>query len=462
MPDPQPLESRHTTHAPVDRPDIWAGVECSVVRVGERIVDELSLTGHARRPGDLRRLAALGIRTVRYPALWERHPDAARGRMAWAGTDRRLATMEAMGLDPVLGLLHQGTGRWGEMLDPAFPQAFARYAADVAGRYPFVRTFVPINEPLTTARFAGLYGHWFPHRRDPAAFAALLVNQALAIRAAARAIRAVRSDALILVTEDVGDTWSTRLLESQAQFDRERRWTVLDALTGRLDRAHPLRAWLAWAGARERDLDDLAADPEPPDLIGVHHYPTSDRFLDHRLRRYPAWTHGGNGRVAYADVELVRVLADDRDSLREAILATWARYNLPLALTEVHLGGSVADRRAWWWEAVATADDLAAGGLDVRAVTAWSTFGSWEWPSLLTRSDGHYEPGLFDMRVRPPRRTILAGDVAAAVAGRRRTPAAPGWWRLPARLLYPPVAIGPAAAAELRASARRERSRSIA
>src|SRR5205823_6313716 len=50
------------------RPEIWAGVECSVVRVGDRIVDELALTGHARRPGDLRRLADLGVTAVRYPA----------------------------------------------------------------------------------------------------------------------------------------------------------------------------------------------------------------------------------------------------------------------------------------------------------------------------------------------------------------------------------------------------------
>jgi dTDP-4-dehydrorhamnose reductase len=426
---------------PDQAPEIWAGVECSVVRVGDRIVDELKLTGHARRPGDLRRLAELGVRTVRYPALWERHPDAAQGRFDWRGTDARLSVMRALGMEPVLGLLHQGTGRRGELLDPEFPRAFAAYARAVAERYPWVRAFLPINEALTTARFAGLYGHWFPHRRDDAAFVTLVVNQVRAYRAAARAIREVRPDAVIVATEDVGETLSTPELAGQARFDRTRRWLALDAMTGRLDREHPMRAYLVRGGAKARDLDLLARDPEPPDLLGIHHYPTSDRFLDHRLARYPEWTHGGNRQRAYADVELLRVLGHERDGLREAALAAWTRYRLPMALTEVHIGGPIADRRAWWWDAVHTADRLVSGGVDLRAVTAWSAFGSWEWPSLLTRVEGHYEPGLFDTRRRPPRATLLASDVAAAVAGNRRMPRQVGWWRRPTRVLYPPVAL---------------------
>ena len=46
----------------------------------------------------------------------------------------------------------------------------------------------------------------------------------------------------------------------------------------------------------------------PPDIIGINHYVTSERFLDERLDRYPPHTHGGNDRHRYADVEAVRVL----------------------------------------------------------------------------------------------------------------------------------------------------------
>lgn len=422
-------------------PEIWAGVECSVVRVHDRIVDELARTGHARRPGDLARLADLGIRTVRYPALWERHPDAAAGRFDWTWTDRRMETMRRLGLRPVLGLLHQGAGRSGELLEPGFAEAFADYAGTVAQRYPWVDAYVPINEPMTTARFAGLYGHWYPHARSDSVFTSLVVAEAQAFRAAVAAIRSVRPDATIIATEDVGVTFSTRRLADQARFDTARRWLILDILTGRFDRAHPLRWWLEIHGATAGTLDALCDTPAVlrPSVIGVHHYPTSDRFLDDRLERYPATSHGGNGRIAYADLEAVRVLGTERDGVREALVATADRYSLPVALTEVHLGGEARQRAAWWWDAVQTADDLSAAGRRIAAVTAWSAFGSWEWRSLLTLEEGHYEPGLFDTRRRPPRTMALALEVAAAAAGLRRRARVRGWWRRADRLAYPPV-----------------------
>ena len=59
-------------------------------------------------------------------------------------------------------------------------------ARSIARRLSAVRTFLPINEPLTTARFAGLYGWWDPGARDDGVFARLIVAQCLAIREATR------------------------------------------------------------------------------------------------------------------------------------------------------------------------------------------------------------------------------------------------------------------------------------
>ena len=52
--------------------EIWAGVESTVNRVGDRWHDQLELAGHGGRIDDLERVAALGIRRLRYPVLWER------------------------------------------------------------------------------------------------------------------------------------------------------------------------------------------------------------------------------------------------------------------------------------------------------------------------------------------------------------------------------------------------------
>ena len=51
---------------------LWGGIECTVNRVGDRYFDQIVRTGHEGRRDDLDRFAALGIKTLRYPVLWER------------------------------------------------------------------------------------------------------------------------------------------------------------------------------------------------------------------------------------------------------------------------------------------------------------------------------------------------------------------------------------------------------
>ena len=66
--------------------------------------------------------------------------------------------------------------------------------------------FTPVNEPLTTARFSGLYGHWYPHQRSNHAFVRALINQLRGVIGAMRAIREVSPDARLYQTEDCGST----------------------------------------------------------------------------------------------------------------------------------------------------------------------------------------------------------------------------------------------------------------
>ena len=45
--------------------ELWAGVECTVNRVGDEYSDQLERSGHAVRLRDLERLAELGVSTIR-------------------------------------------------------------------------------------------------------------------------------------------------------------------------------------------------------------------------------------------------------------------------------------------------------------------------------------------------------------------------------------------------------------
>jgi dTDP-4-dehydrorhamnose reductase len=414
--------------------ELWGGIECTVNRVGDEYFDQLERCGHGRRIADLERVAALGIRTVRYPLLWERTAPVESGT-SWEWADARLSGLRALNVEPILGLLHHGSGPRGtSLLDPDFPESLAHFAGAAARRYPWVRRWTPINEPLTTARFSALYGHWYPHARDDAAFARACMNQYRAIALAMRAIRRVIPEAELVQTEDGGRAYATPTLAYQADFENERRWLTFDAVTGRLSPDSAMGSSLLWLGVERSEIERLEElrRYESQVVLGINYYLTSDRFLDDRLDRYPESRRGGNGRHAYADVEAVRALPDPIPGAGERLCEAWARYELPLAITEAHAACTREQQLRWFHEVWRHAGEARAGGADVRAVTMWALLGAFDWSTLVTRADGRYEPGAYDLRGEQPRATALAclaRDLATrgdcehpALRGR-------GWWR---------------------------------
>ncbi len=434
--------------APTGRPEVWAGIECTVNRVGDRYHDQLARLGHEIRPDDVDRLADLGVKAVRYPVLWERH---AADPAEWIRTDDRLARLRARGVRPILGLVHHGSGPpHTSLVDPGFAEGLASFAAQVADRYPWADAYTPVNEPLTTARFTGLYGHWYPHGHDDDTFVRCLLNQCRAVVLAMDAIRRVNPMAQLVQTEDLGQTHAPPALRYQAEFENRRRWLSWDLLCGRVSGGHALSGYLKWAGASDTDLNWFLDHPCPPDALGVNHYVTSERYLDDRLDLYAPALHGGNGRHRYVDVEAVRVLARGTLGPRKIIRQAWNRYRIPVAVTEAHLGCTREEQLRWFAEVWGAARALRAAGADVRAVTVWSAFGAFDWDSLVTLDRGHYEPGAFDARTEPPRPTAIAALVKRVAAGGEPDHPildSPGWWHRPERLLFPD---GPSSAPAVR------------
>ncbi|HEX8639692.1 MAG TPA: SDR family oxidoreductase [Allosphingosinicella sp.] len=421
--------------------EMWGGVECTIARIGDDWRNQSEETGHERRAEDIDLIAGLGIRTVRYPILWEKIAPEGPDRLDFSWTDDRLARLREHGIKVIGGLLHHGSGpKYTELLDPDFPKKLGEFAARVAERYPWIEMWSPVNEPLTTARFSALYGHWYPHRRDYSAFLRALINECLGTLEAMRGIRAAVADAQLVQTEDLGKTFSTAPLRYQAAHENERRWLSLDLLCGRVDERHPFWSYLCGAGVSFGQLDALRSGEAKPDLLGINHYLTSERFLDHRLYLYPGHAPGGNGRDTYIDAEAVRVKRLEPDTgigprLREA----WERYNIPIAVTEVHHGCHRDEQLRWFAEVWDTAGRLRREGMDLRAVTIWSLFGNVDWRFLLTERNGFYDTGAYDTRSGTPRPTIIAKAASAYARGESLDHPvldSPGWWRRPPRL-YP-------------------------
>lgn len=418
--------------------EIWGGAECSVVRVGNNVYDQLACSGHEQRPGDLNYFHELGIKTIRYPLLWEKF-DANEDEF-FRLHDDRLEQLNKMGIKPIAGLLHHGSGPFHTNLhDDSFPELLAEYAFKIARRYPFLSSYTPVNEPLTTARFTGLYGVWFPHLRNDRAFARIFMNELKGTVLSMKAVRSINPQAGLIQTEDICMIYSSDELSYQANFENERRWLTYDFLLGKVDRHHPMRKYFTDQGITDEELDFFIQNKTAPEVCGFNYYVTSERYLDQRKSLYPACFHGGNLLHEYADVEVVRANVPDTISSYRLLKEAWERYSLPLALTEVHLACTREEQQRWFYEAWNTAVRLREEGIDFRAVTAWSFFGSYDWSSLLCEKRNDYESGIYDIRSGTPRPTALAGLIKKLNRGedpRNDLLAVPGWWRRSNRFIY--------------------------
>lgn len=413
---------------------LWGGLECTVNRVGDVYQDQVRRTGHHDRPGDLSLFSTLKISTLRYPILWERtapdHPD----QLDWGWPDERLAMLRELNIEPIVGLVHHGCGpRYATYDTPAFATELPRFARRVAERYPWITAYTPVNEPMTTARFGGLYGLWYPHGNTDRVFVDILLRECRATVGAMAEIRVVQPDARLIQTDDLGYTHNSPEMSYQADFENERRWLGWDLISGRVTPRHPLWSYLLESGAIEADLWYLVEHACPPSIIGVNHYVSSERYIDHNVRNYPGRGHLDNGHHTYIDTEVVRGAFDLRIGLGGLLKQAWSRYGLPLAVTEVHLGDGVDEQKRWLGEIWQQAEQARASGADVRALTVWALLGLYDWQSLLTRRENRYEPGVFDVSSGQPVPTGLVPMIQRLAAGEpveSLIPLGPGWWQI--------------------------------
>ena len=428
--------------------ELWGGLEGTVNRVRDQYFSQMDQNGHGERIGDLDRFAALGITAIRYPVLWELTAPEGIESADWAWADERLPALRDLGVNPIVGLVHHGSGpRDTSLVDPEFGPRLAEFAGAVARRFPWVEYYTPVNEPCTTARFAGLYGVWYPHGRDDLTFLQALINQCKGVVLSMRAIREVNPNAKLVQTDDLGKTYSTPEMAEWADFYNERRWLAWDLLCGMVDEDHALWKYFLKSGIPAEEVLWFRDNPCPPDVMGLNYYITSERWLDHRGDRYPAQHVGPHG---FADIETARALATPTPGIGPLLEETWERYGLPMAVTEAHIDANREDQLRWLYEVWNAAHDVRRKGADLRAVTVWSLLGSYDWNCLVTECRGYYENGAYDLRSPEPRPTALATLMQELASG--RAPSSPvlqglGWWRRPGRFLCPPVATSATVAA---------------
>ena len=294
----------------------------------------------------------------------------------------------------------------------ASPTGLAEFAGAVAERVSRGSSdWTPVNEPLTTARFSALYGLWYPHARDDRSFVVALLNQCRAT------VLAMAGDPARQSARPAGPDRRPRAAPTAP--------TALAAVGRLLQRAPLARPGTCSAAAstrrtplwnyliaqrrrRRRHCSGSPSHPCPPDVIGVNYYVTSERWLDHRLERYPR-PHGGRRTAEFVDIESVRVLATPAPGIASLLAGDLA------ALRHPDRGDRGAHRCRPRGPAALAARDLArraSGAREPAPTSAPSPSGRCSARStgtrLLGECRGYYEPGPFDIRAPAPRPTALA------------------------------------------------------
>lgn len=387
--------------------EIWGGIECTINRINDEYRDQLDYSGHYVRAHDINKIAELGISKLRYPILWERHEQSQDQQINWTWISNQLDLIRKYEITPIAGLVHHGSGpAFTNLLDDNFAIKLASYAKKVASKFPWLEYYTPVNEPLTTARFSGLYGFWYPHHQQEFSFIKMLLNQVKATVLSMQAIRKINPAAKLVQTEDLAKVHSTKCLQYQADFENERRLLTYDLLCGKVNKHHFFWNYFIQAGIEENELQFFLDNTCPPDIIGCNYYVTSERWLDGAIEKYPCHTHGCNGKDIYADTEAVRM--GKAAGLQALLSEVWHRYRLPLAVTETHLNCTREEQMRWLKQTWDDCNSLSQCGVDIKAITAWSLLGSYDWSSLLTQRHNHYEAGVFDTRSNALRPTALS------------------------------------------------------
>jgi beta-glucosidase/6-phospho-beta-glucosidase/beta-galactosidase len=378
--------------------------------------DVLETTEHTLRYGDdLDMLVRDGVRTFRACVPWHR-VEAVEGVYDWRWLDGYLAAVRERGLDPIVDPLHHTSfPLWMQLgfADPRFEERYLAFLRAFAERYPWVKQYTIINEPLVTAWFCGHCGVWQPRLTGHSNFVPMILAVCRTIVRATRMIGEMIPGARFVHVDSCERHFG---LDEEslafAWFENERRFLVLDLILGLVDEDHPLRAYLTDNGAGAAELSWFEDNAVRVDVLGLDYYSHSElAWRDGGAVR--DWVHPVQGFAATA-MEYVR------------------RYKLPVMLTETNLRGEVTDRIGWLKYMLAECESLAAKlaplGVPFLGFCWYPFIDSTDWSSLVCEARREIDPqGIYSLTPSFDRQgSELSELFAALVSGKA------GWSDIPA------------------------------
>ncbi len=369
-----------------NRIEISSGFESTRIVCADRpLVDVLELSRHLERTvEDLRLVRATGLASLRYSAPWHRIQPA-EGAWDWAWMDRAMEHIRDLGIDPILDPLHHVSfPAWltGGFLDPRFEERYLEFCVRLADRYPWVRRYTIVNEPLVTSWLCGYEGVWYPHETSARSFVRMVFATARSIARVKTALDGIRGGVELVHADSCEEHRAAHPgAEENVLFMNRKRFLVLDLLAGRVDRGHPLHAYLAPHVTGEA-IAWFQEHPTRIDVLGLNYYPHSE------------WLWGEDGAIVPHPTP--RGFAAVAAGYLERCAGTIAAF----ALTETNIRGEIRDRCTWLKLMLLECERFAArchrAGASFRGACWYPFVDSTDWDSQVCEPNGRVDPqGIF-------------------------------------------------------------------
>jgi len=306
---------------------------------------------------DLAALKRLGVSHFRFGVEWARiepRPGVI-NEAALAQYVRMARDLRAAGIEPVVTLWHFTFPDWlydthakarSNFLHPDAPAAWRSHVARVArAMKPYVRIYVPQNEPNGALQLGWIAGHWPPGLLlHPFAYKRAMRVAADMFRDAAAIVRKERPDAIIMGIYSLPD-WRRNVLQDPTAF--------------------------IYNIVQRQNFDHLDMVADTIDVIGVNYYYAQDASILRFLSR-------GHGEMSSEYTQLGWEIVPE--GLYNVLTTVNKRYGKPIVISENGLGTQSEQKRIRYIrEHIAQMRRAMNEGVDVRGYFPWTLVDNYEW-----------------------------------------------------------------------------------
>lgn len=340
-------------------------------------VDEMEKTNHYKLwETDFGLVKELGIEFLRYgPPYYSTH--LGHRKYDWEFTDTTFNKLYALGITPIVDLLHFGLPDWmGNFQNPEFPKLFAEYAGAFARRFPYLQFYTPVNEIFITAMFSAQYGWWNERLSSDKDFVTALKHLCKANVLAMHEILKVQPDANFIQSESSEYFHAIDPVAAPlARFLNQKRFLSLDLTYG-----YPLNVamyeYLLESGMTKEEYQWFTQNQvKARCIMGNDYYVTNEHIV-----------HTNGHTQAAGEIFGYYVITNQY----------YQRYKLPVMHTETNI--KMPACKEWLLKQWANVHRLKNDGVPVVGFTWYSLCHQVDWDSALRDDAGNInELGLYDL-----------------------------------------------------------------